>query len=130
MFDLPIDLAYGLAPWIGVEARVDVRVIDATSSYTATSGAPIAAPPGVVQADEVQAGPADLWALLRFVGTRGGLVASARLGASIPIGKVEPSAGELKARGRGQSRRSTFSSGAAPCTPDRGAARSRGRAAP
>jgi hypothetical protein len=100
VFDAPIDLAYGLAPWVAVEARIDVRVIDATSSYAATSGAPIAAPPGVRQADEVQAGPADMWAMLRFAGARGGLVASARLGASIPIGKVEPSAGELAGEGK------------------------------
>ena len=88
--DVRLDASYGITPWLAVEARFGLRVVDLTPRYTELDGAPKSAPDDPHHHDETLVGPTDPWLLLRFAAARGKLLFTARLGFTLPLGSTVP----------------------------------------
>jgi hypothetical protein len=82
--------AYGLKPWLAVEARVPFRVVRTKPTYTSLDGQPMIVTNDTHHHDETIGGFADPWLVLRLAGARGKLTTAARIGVSLPVGKTEP----------------------------------------
>ncbi|HVY47733.1 MAG TPA: hypothetical protein VHB21_17710 [Minicystis sp.] len=98
--DTPLDVSLGVRPWLAVEARIDVRVVKTTPTFTSLSGQMLSRPNDIHHHDETLAGPTDSWLVLRAGAARGGLTTAARLGVSLPTGKTEPNPYVLAAEGK------------------------------
>jgi hypothetical protein len=98
--EIALDAAYGLAPWLAVEARLPLRIVKTRPTYTSLEGAPMSVPDDIHHHDETLAGPADPWLVLRLGGARGKLTTAARLGVSLPAGKTQPDPYVLAAQGQ------------------------------
>ena len=88
--DVGLDASYGITPWLAVEARFGLRVVDLAPRYTELDGAPKSAPDDPHHRDETLVGPTDPWLLLRFAGAWGKLLSTARLGLTLPLGSTVP----------------------------------------
>ncbi len=98
--DLSLDGAYGIAPWLAVEARLVLRVVDTTPTYFEQDGTPKLVPDDIHHHDETLVGPGDPWVMARFGGSFGKLVTAARLGLSLPLGSTAPDPYALGAEGK------------------------------
>lgn len=97
--DVSLDAAYGVAPWLAVEARFAVRIADITPTYSELDGTPKSVPNDIHHHDLTYVGPSDPWVVGRVAASLGDVVTVARLGFTIPIGRTEPNPYELGARG-------------------------------
>lgn len=98
--DVSLDGAYGIAPWLAVEARLVLRVVDTTPTYFEQDGTPKQVPDDIHHHDETLVGPGDPWVMARFGGAFGELVTAARLGLSLPLGSTTPDPYALGAEGK------------------------------
>jgi hypothetical protein len=98
--DLSFDASYGLLPWLAVEGRLALRIVDTTPTYSELDGSPKLVPDEIHHHDETIAGPADPWLVLRFGGASGKLTTAARLGLSFPLGLTQPDPYKLGAEGK------------------------------
>lgn len=81
----------GLTAALGVEVQVPFRLVRTSIEYATPEGRPYAPlDPGIHHRDETLFGVGDSWLLGRWAGRIGGLLVSARAGASIPLGSTEP----------------------------------------
>jgi len=99
MSDLSVDGSYGITPWLAAELRFTVRVVDTAPTYSELDGRPKLVPDDIHHHDRTLVGPTDPWLSLRFAGATGGLITSARLGVTVPLGRIEPDPYALGARG-------------------------------
>lgn len=91
---------YGLSALVGVELQLALRVVPTTIEYTTPSGDPYQPlDPDVHHRDEVVAGVADPWLLLRVGASFGGLWLAARPGLTLPLGRTEEDPFRLGDRG-------------------------------
>lgn len=86
--ELPLEVSYGVLPWLAVEARVPLRIVGVWPRYYALDGEEL---PLIDEHHrrETLVGPADPWLTVRVGGAALGLSASARAGVSIPLGRTE-----------------------------------------
>jgi hypothetical protein len=98
--EFALDAAYGITPWLAVEARLPLRVVKTKPTYTSLGGAPMLVPNDIHHHDETLVGPADPWLVLRLGGATGKLTTAARLGVSFPVGKTQPNPYVLAAEGK------------------------------
>lgn len=98
--DTSIDGSYGLTPWLAVEARLSMRVVDTTPTYRELDGSPKLVPDDIHHHDHTIAGPGDPWLVARFGAAAGNLTAAARLGLSLPLGLTQPDPYRLGAEGK------------------------------
>ncbi|UQA56105.1 hypothetical protein [Polyangium aurulentum] len=94
-----LDVAYGVTPWLAVEARATLRVVDTKPTYSELDGSPKLVPDDIHHHDRTIVGPSDPWLVARFAGRFGELTTATRFGLSFPLGSTEPDPYELGARG-------------------------------
>lgn len=87
---MSLDGSYGVLPWLAVEARLVLRVVDTTPTYFEQDGTPKLVPNDIHHHDETLVGPGDPWLVARFGGRFGKLATAARLGVSFPLGSTAP----------------------------------------
>ncbi|MEZ4298815.1 MAG: transporter [Polyangiaceae bacterium] len=97
--DTSLDASYGLLPWLAVEGRFTLRVVDTTPTYSELDGSPKLVPDDIHHHDRTLVGPGDPWLVARFAGQYSGLSAAARLGVSLPVGLTRPDPYAAGARG-------------------------------
>ena len=97
--DVSLDVAYGVTEWLAFEARLALRLVDLTPTYTELDRRPKSVPDDPHHHDVTLAGPTDPWLVLRFASAFGDLRTAARVGVTLPIGGTEPNPYELGARG-------------------------------
>ncbi len=87
--EIPLEVSYGVLPWLAVEARVPLRVVGVWPEYSTLAGTEL---PIIDEHHrrETLVGPADPWLTARVAGTVSKFSASARLGLSLPVGRTEP----------------------------------------
>lgn len=100
MTDVTFDASYGVAPWLAVEARLAVRAVDVTPTYTEQDGTPKLVPNDIHHHDETLIGVTDPWLVLRFGAAWGKLITGARLGVTLPLGRTEEDPYQLGAEGK------------------------------
>jgi hypothetical protein len=100
MSETGLDAAYGLAPWLAVEGRLTLRVVDTTPTYRELDGTPKLVPDDIHHHDRTIVGPSDPWLLMRFGAARGPVMVATRLGLSLPLGRTEPDPYALGAEGK------------------------------
>lgn len=88
--DVGLDVSYGITPWLAVEARLGVRVVDTKPHYDELDGTPKLVPDDPHHHDETIVGPTDPWLVLRFAAARNKLISTARLGLTLPLGSTVP----------------------------------------
>ena len=98
--ELSLDAAYGVAPWLAVEARLGLRIVKITPVYSELDGTPKSVPNEIHHHDETLVGPTDPWLVLRAGGALGKLGTAARLGVSLPVGSTEPDPYILASEGK------------------------------
>jgi hypothetical protein len=98
--EVAFDVAYGVKPWLAVEARVPVRIVKTKPTYTSLDGQPMIVLDDPHHHDETIGGFADPWLVLRLGGARGKLTTAARIGLSFPAGKTRPNPYVLGAEGK------------------------------
>lgn len=82
---------YGVTRALGVELQIPFRAVRTTIDYSTPEGAPYQPlDPGVHHRNEVVAGPADPWVLLRFSTGIDRTFLAVRPGVSLPAGSTEP----------------------------------------
>jgi outer membrane protein with beta-barrel domain len=97
--EISLDGAYGINEWLAAELRFALRIADINPTYSEVDGTPKDVPDDIHHHDETLVGPSDPWVLLRFAAATGALSTAARLGVSLPLGRIEPDPYELGARG-------------------------------
>jgi hypothetical protein len=98
--DTSLDGSYGLLPWLAVEARFTLRVVDTTPTYSEIDGSPKLVPNEIHHHDRTIVGPGDAWLVARFGSRFGDLTTAARLGLSLPLGLTQPDPYKLGAEGK------------------------------
>src|SRR5262249_41897590 len=98
--EIALDAAYGVTPWLAVEARLPLRIVKTKPTYTSLDGAPMSVPNDIHHHDETLVGPADPWLVLRLGGALGKLTPAARAGAPLPAGKTQPNPYALALEGK------------------------------
>lgn len=99
MSEVSLDGSYGITSWLAVEARLALRIVDVTPTYSELDGTPKLVPDDIHHHDQTLVGPSDPWLVLRVGAASGKLVTGARLGVTLPIGNTEPDPYALGARG-------------------------------
>ncbi len=99
MAEVALDASYGVLPWLAAEVRLPLRIVDVRPTYSELDGAPKLLPDDIHHHDETLVGPGDPWLVGRVASTFGALVAGARFGVTLPIGRTEPDPYELGRRG-------------------------------
>jgi hypothetical protein len=99
LFDTTLEVGIGITDWLAAEMRWGLGVVGVDAEFTTLDGAPLDRPDDVHHRDEVLVGPRDPWLLLRLAGRSGGLSATTRLGATLPVGATEPDPYEAGRRG-------------------------------
>jgi hypothetical protein len=88
--ELRASVEYGISALLGVELQVPFRVVATTIEYTTPEGEPYEPlDRDVHHRDEVIAGPADPWLLVRLGHSFDGVWLAARPGISVPLGSTE-----------------------------------------
>lgn len=100
MSDVMADISYGLSPWMAVDARVGMRIVDTTPTYREQDGTPKLVPDDIHHHDRTIVGPSDPWLMARFGGVWGKFNTAARLGVTFPLGRTEPDPFRLGAEGK------------------------------
>jgi len=98
--DVSLDGSYGVTPWLAVEARLVLRVVDTTPTYFEQDGTPKLVPNDIHHHDETLVGPGDPWLSVRLGGSFGKLTTAARFGLSLPLGTTSPDPYALGAQGK------------------------------
>ena len=98
--ELGLDASYGIAPWLALEARLGLRIVKITPTYSELDGTPKSVPNDIHHHDETLVGPTDPWLVVRTGGALGKLVTAARLGVTLPLGRTEPDPYVLAAAGQ------------------------------
>jgi hypothetical protein len=98
--ELRASVEYGVSALLGIELQLPFRVVTTTIEYTTPAGDPyVPLDRDVHHRDEVIAGFADPWLLLRVGGTFDGLWLAARPGLTLPLGRTEEDPFRLGDRG-------------------------------
>jgi hypothetical protein len=88
--ELRASVEYGASTVLGVELQLPFRAVTTTIEYTTPEGDPYEPlDPGVHHRDEVVAGLADPWLLVRLGQSFEGLWLAARTGVTLPLGSTE-----------------------------------------
>jgi hypothetical protein len=95
-----LDVGYGLLPWLGVDLRLPFRVADVNPTYSELDGRDKSVPNDIHHHDETLTGLSDPWLSVRVGGRRGALVATGRLGLTLPLGRTEPNPYALGQEGK------------------------------
>ncbi|MBK8254033.1 MAG: hypothetical protein IPK82_15385 [Polyangiaceae bacterium] len=98
--DINLDVSYGVTSWFAAEARLALRIVDTTPTYSELDGSPKLVPNDIHHHDRTLAGPGDPWITARFGGAFGKLTTAARVGVSLPLGSTEPNPYTLARDGR------------------------------
>jgi hypothetical protein len=94
--ELRLSGEYGINRTFGVELQVPLRLVKTTIRYTTPDGQPYEPlDPGIHHRNEVVAGPADVWLLLRVGTLWNKWWLAARPGVSLPLGKTVENPFEL-----------------------------------
>ena len=93
-----LDAAYGLLPWLALEARVGARLVVERAKYYTLEGEPHPVDDGHHR-NETLFGPTDPWLALRTGARAGHLLVTSRFGLSFPLGSTEEDPYQLGARG-------------------------------
>lgn len=83
-----------------MEARLSLRVVDTTPTYTEVDGSPKLVPDDIHHHDRTLVGPGDPWLVARFAGAAGNLTSAARIGLTLPLGLTQPDPYALGAEGK------------------------------
>ncbi len=94
-----LDASLGLLPWLGVDLRWSLRVVDVSPTYTELDGSPKSVPDDIHHHDETRVDFTDPWILSRFAARQGRFVSVARFGLSLPVGRTEEDPYRLGRRG-------------------------------
>jgi hypothetical protein len=97
--DISLDVAYGVLPWLALEARFAYRVVHTHPTYFEQDGSPKLVPDDIHHHEETIAGPGDPWLVARFAGSFGKLVTAARAGFSVPVAGTVPNPYRLAEQG-------------------------------
>jgi len=97
--EIALDASLGLTPWLALEVRAALRIVDVNPTYSELDGTPKQVPDDIHHHDEVLVGPSDPWITGRFGAGAGDFVTSARLGFTLPLGSTEPDPYALGRRG-------------------------------
>jgi hypothetical protein len=98
--ELRASLEYGMTELLGLELQVPFRMVTTTIEYTTPAGdAYQPLDRDVHHRDEVVAGPADPWLLMRIGHSFDGVWLAARPGVTLPLGKTEEDPFELGDQG-------------------------------
>jgi hypothetical protein len=97
--EIALDASLGLAPWLALEVRAALRIVDVTPTYSELDGTPKEVPGDIHHHDETLVGPSDPWIVGRVGAGSGDWVTTARLGFTLPIGSTEPNPYVLGRRG-------------------------------
>lgn len=100
MNETALGASYGLVPWLALDGRFAVRVVDVYPTYTALDGTPMDVPNDIHHHRETLVGPADPWLQLRAGARSGKLLTFAQLGATLPLGSTVPDPYELSREGK------------------------------
>lgn len=100
MGDVSLDASYGLTPWLAVETRLLLRIVDVDPTYSELDGRPKSVPNDIHHHDQTLVGPGDPWLVLRAAAAMGRLTTGARLGVTLPIGRTEEDPYALAREGR------------------------------
>ena len=100
MNETALDGSYGLTPWLAVEGRFALRLVDVTPTYFELDGTPKQVPNDIHHHNETIFGPGDPWLLLRTGARSGKLVSSTRVGVTLPLGSTVPDPYELGREGK------------------------------
>jgi hypothetical protein len=87
--DVALDAAYGVAPWLALEARAPLRVVKTTPKFYTLDGQQLDRPNDIHHHDETLWGPGDPWLIARFSAARGDVVWVSRVGLTFPVGRTE-----------------------------------------
>lgn len=98
--DVSLDGAYGVTPWLAVEARFVLRVVHTSPTYFEQNGAPKLVPDDIHHHEETLVGPGDPWLVARVAGSFGKVVTAARFGLSLPFGSTTPNPYTLAEEGK------------------------------
>ncbi len=98
--DTTIDVAYGMLPWLAVEGRFILRVIDTTPTYSEVDGTEKFVPDDIHHHDRTIVGPGDPWLVFRAAAASGNWTTGARFGLSFPLGTTQPDPYRLGALGK------------------------------
>jgi hypothetical protein len=85
-----LDVGLGITPWLALDTRWSLRVVDVKPTYSELDGTPKDVPDDIHHHDETLVDPTDPWLLLRLGATIEDFVSVARLGLSFPVGRTEP----------------------------------------
>lgn len=98
--ELRASVEYGVSEIFGVELQVPFRMVSTSIEYTTPEGAPYEpVDRDVHHRDEVVAGPADPWLLLRIGRSFDGVWLAVRPGVTVPFGSTEEDPFELGDQG-------------------------------
>jgi hypothetical protein len=98
--ELRASVEYGMTDLLGLELQLPLRVVTTTIEYTTPEGAPYQPlDRDVHHRDEVVAGPADPWLLMRIGHSFDGVWLAARPGVTLPLGNTEEDPFELGDQG-------------------------------
>jgi hypothetical protein len=98
--EVTADVSYGLTPAFAIEARLSLRIVDTTPTYTEIDGTAKLVPNDIHHHDRTMVGPGDPWLVLRAGGVTGKLKTAARIGVTFPVGRTEPDPYQLAAQGK------------------------------
>src|SRR5689334_13574025 len=59
--EIALDAAYGVTPWLAVEARLPLRIVKTKPTYNELDGTPKLVPDDIHHHDSTIAGPSDPW---------------------------------------------------------------------
>jgi hypothetical protein len=99
MTETSLDAAWGVRPWLAVEARMSVRSVAITPTYSELDGTPKDVPNDIHHHDETLVGITDPWLVLRTGAAAGRFVTAARVGVTLPFGSTVEDPYALGARG-------------------------------
>jgi hypothetical protein len=88
--EIPLEVTYGVLPWLAAEVRLPLRIVGVWPRYSTFEGVELPLSFDEHHRRETLVGPADPWVTARIGGTAFGVVANARIGLSLPLGKTEP----------------------------------------
>lgn len=90
MAETVLDASLGITPWFAVDTRWSLRVADVNPTYSELDGTPKEVPDDIHHHDETLVDVTDPWLMARLAAVQGDFVGVFRLGASFPIGRIEP----------------------------------------
>jgi len=88
--EIPVEVTYGVLPWLAAELRVPLRIVGVWPRYSTFDGVELPLSFDEHHRRETLFGPGDPWVTARIGASFSGIVANARFGVSLPLGETEP----------------------------------------